>query len=139
VDSSRADAVVIFLNRGDYASVHQGLSVAAAAAAAGRKAEIFFFWWALKRLVEDRLDEPDFSPEPGGEEVADRFEERGMPTLRQLLGQLRELGGCRLYACSGSLAALDVKADTLERRVDSVVGWSAILRLTQGVTDRFFF
>src|SRR5438034_11835187 len=93
--------VAVFVHSGEYDRVRQALSVAAAAAAAERPVDVFFFGWALKRLADDDLDEPDFGP--GRAEVTARFETRAAPTLRQLLSHLRELGGVRLYACTGSL------------------------------------
>ncbi len=129
--------VAVFLHSGEYARMHQGLSIAAAAAAGGREVMVFFFWWALERLVAGRLDEPDFGETGERASAADRFESRGLPTLRALLQHVRESGKCRLYACSGSLAAVAERPDAVERAVDQVVGWSTILELTAGVTDRF--
>src|SRR4051812_47941979 len=129
---ARLPAVAVFLHSGDYDRVHQGLSIAAAAAASGREVDVFFFWWALERLVEDRLDTPGLR-----EDVSDRFETKQIPTLRQLLSHLRELGGTRLYACSGSIEIVGADREKLGRCVDQVVGWSWILQRTAGVTDRF--
>src|SRR4051812_35395108 len=111
------DSVVIFLHRGEYDAVHQGLSIAAAAVAGGRPADLYFSWWALERLVQDRLDEPDLR-----EDVASEMERRGVPTLRQLLAHLKESGHARLYACSGSLHALGLNPSAVEGRVDELVG-----------------
>jgi len=127
--------VAVFLHSGEYERMHQGLSIAAAAAAAGREALVFFSWWALERLLEDRLDEPDLGEARAG--AGDRFERRGLPTLRELLGHLKASGNCRLYACSGSLAAVSDRPDAAERAVEQVVGWSTVLQLTAGITDRF--
>lgn len=129
--------VAVFLHSGDYARMHQGLSIAAAAAAGGREVLVFFFWWALERLAAGRLDEPDFGAGPERASAADRFEARGLPTLRALLDHVRQSGRCRLFACSGSLAAVAGRPDGLEGVVDQVVGWSTILELTAGITDRF--
>jgi peroxiredoxin family protein len=129
--------VAVFLHSGEYERMHQGLSIAAAAAAGGREVLVFFFWWALERLAAGRLDEPDFGPAPERASAADRFESRGLPTLRALLEHLRQSGTCRLFACSGSLAAVADRPDALEPLVDQVVGWSTILELTAGITDRF--
>ncbi len=128
-----SEPVIIFLHRGEYDSVHQGVSIAAAAVAGSRPAELYFSWWALERLVRDRLDEPDLR-----EDVAGEMERRQVPTLRQLLAHLRESGLARLYACSGSLHALGLNPGDVEGRVDELVGWSAILKRTAGRTDRFF-
>lgn len=128
--------VVIFLHSGDYDRVHQGLSIAAAAVAMGRQAEVYLFWWALERFLQDRLDEPDFPP--AREEVADRFEKRGMPTLRTLREHLRESGLCTVHGCTGSLAALGGEPVADKQAIDGWVGWTAILQRTAGVVDRFY-
>jgi peroxiredoxin family protein len=128
--------VVIFLHSGDYDRVHQGLSIAAAAVATGRPAEVYLFWWALERFIQDRLDEPDF--QPPREDVTDRFETRGMPTLRALREHLRESGLCTVHGCTGSLAALGGESVADKQAIDGWVGWTAILQRTAGVVDRFY-
>jgi peroxiredoxin family protein len=132
--------LVVLLHSGEYDRIHQGLSIAAAAVAQERPVEVYFFWWALERLLRDALDEPDFGPAPSvlEAEVADRFERRGMPTLRTLLGHLRESGLCTVLGCTGSLAALGREAEAAGGPVDLWVGWSAILQRTAGVVDRFY-
>ena len=125
--------VIIFLNAGTYDALHQGLSIAASATASGREAELYFFWWALERLVRGPLDQPDLR-----EDVADEMERRGVPTLRQLLEVVRTSGKARLFACSGSLAALGLEVAKVEKAVDQIVGWTTILQRTAGITDRFF-
>ena len=131
-----SERVAVFLHSADYDRVHQGLSIAAAAAAADRPVDLFFFWWALERLVHGRIDEPDFSPPR--EDVTDRFETKGAPTLRVLLEHLRETRRATMYACSGSLPLLGLEPPRVAAVVDQVVGWSRILQLTAGVVDRFY-
>jgi len=127
--------LAIFLHSGAYDRLHQGLSIAASGASLGRRVDIYFFWWALERLLTDRLDEPDF---PDREDVAARFEARGLPTLRTLLAHLRASGQASLVACTGSMAALGLNAAHAEGKVDTLLGWAAILNRTAGVTDRFY-
>lgn len=133
--SPPASKVVVFLHSGDYDRVHQGLSIAAAAVASGRRVEVYLFWWALERFLKDALDEPDFA---GRDDVSDRFESRGMPTPRVLLGHLKESGLCTLAGCTGSLGALGAEAEAGQSGIDVWLGWSAILQRTAGVTDRFY-
>jgi peroxiredoxin family protein len=127
--------LAIFLHSDAYDRLHQGLSIAAAGAALGRPVEVYFFWWALERLLTDRLDEPDF---PEREDVTNRFEARGLPTLRSLLQHLRNSPQVSLVACTGSMAALGLTPAQAEGRVDTLLGWSSILARTAGVTDRFY-
>jgi peroxiredoxin family protein len=133
--SPPASKVVVFLHSGDYDRVQQGLSIAAAAVASGRRVEVYLFWWALERFLKDALDEPDFA---GRDDVSDRFESRGMPTPRVLLGHLKESGLCTLAGCTGSLGALGAEAEAGQSGIDVWLGWSAILQRTAGVTDRFY-
>jgi peroxiredoxin family protein len=127
------EPVCIFLQRGEYDAVHQGLSIAATATALGRPVEIYFFWWALERLVRGNLDEPDLERD----DVNATMELRGVPTLRQLLDVVRDSGQATLFACTGSMAAIGLSPPEVEPKVDSLIGWTAILQRTTGVIDRF--
>jgi peroxiredoxin family protein len=123
----------VFLHRGDYDAVHQGLSIAASGVSLGRPVELYFFWWALERLVRGRLDEPDLERD----DVNATMELRGVPTLRQLLDLIRDSGLATTFACTGSMAALGLNPPDVESKVDQLIGWTAILTRTAGVVDRF--
>lgn len=127
--------VCVFLHRGEYDAVHQGLSIAAAAVSMGRKVELYFFWFALERLVRGNLDEPDLD---GRDDVNATMELRQVPTIRQLLDVVRDSGQATLLACTGSMASLGLNPPDVEPKVDTLIGWTSILGRTQGVTDRFF-
>lgn len=126
--------VCIFLHRGEYDAVHQGLAIASSAVSVGREVELYFFWWALERLVRGNLDEPDLARD----DVSATMELRGVPTVRQLLDVVRDSGKATLFACTGSMAALGLNPPDVESRVDLMIGWAAILQRTEGITDRFF-
>ena len=125
--------VCLFLHRGEYDAVHQGLSIAASATAMGRKVELYFFWWALERLVKGKIDEPDLERD----DVNATMELRRVPTIRQLLDVVRDSGHATLFACTGSMTAIGLTPPDVEPKVDMLIGWTAILQRTAGVTDRF--
>lgn len=133
--------VAIFLQSGEYDRVHQGLAIAAAAVASGREVHIFFFWWALDRLLRGNLGEPDFDdpavPIETREAAEDAFAS-GYPTIADLLDNVQKSDLCTLYACSASAGLLGTRPDRVAEKVDRIVGWSAILSLTAGITDRFY-
>jgi hypothetical protein len=56
-----------------------------------------------------------------------------------LLHQAREVGECRLVACSASVVEEKVPLEAADRALDAVVGWPTILEWSTGVVDRFFF
>jgi peroxiredoxin family protein len=128
-----AGPVCLFLHRGEYDAVHQGLSIAASATAMGRKVEVYFFWWALERLVKGKIDEPDLERD----DVNATMELRRVPTIRQLLDVVRDSGHATLFACTGSMTAIGLTPPDVEPKVDMLIGWTAILQRTAGVTDRF--
>lgn len=135
------ERVAVFLHSGAYDRIHQGLAIAAAAAAAGRPVQVFFFWWALDRLVRGDLNEPSFD-EPGVPQAtldaAEDAIEGGYPTAAQLLEMVRGSGTCEILACSASARLIGQRPDVVASHVDRVVGWSAILALTAGISDRFY-
>jgi len=128
-----AGQVCIFLHRGEYDAVHQGLSIAASAVSMGREVELYFFWWALERLVRGKVDEPDLERD----DVNATMELRRIPTIRQLLDVVRDSGHAKLFACSGSMASIGLLPPEVEPKVDALIGWTAIVQRTAGVTDRF--
>jgi peroxiredoxin family protein len=125
--------ICVFLHRGEYDAVHQGMAIAAAGVSMGRRVELYFFWWALERLVQGRLDEPDLARD----DVSATMELRGVPTIRQLLDVVRDSGLATIFACSGSMAAIGLTPPDVEPKVDALIGWTSILQRTAGVTDRF--
>jgi peroxiredoxin family protein len=125
--------ILVFLHRGDYDALHQGLSIAAAAVAMGRRAALYFFWWALERLVRGNLDEPDLERD----DVAATMELRGVPTARQLLDLVRDSGLATIFACTGSMASIGLSPPEVEPKVDALIGWVSILQRTAGLPDRF--
>ena len=127
--------VLLFFQRGEYDAVHQGLSIAASAVSMGRRVELYFFWFALERLVRGRLDEPDLE---GRDDVNATMELRQVPTCRQLLDVVRDSGLATIFACTGSMASLGLRPPDVEPKVDTLIGWTAILGRTQGIVDRFF-
>lgn len=134
------DRLAVFFHSGDYDRIHQGLAIAAAAVAAGREVHLFFFWWALDRLVREDLEEPTFDdpqvPQRTREAAEDAFES-GYPSAAALLEAVRAQG-CTVYACSASARLIGVRPDEVADAVDQVVGWSAILATTAGISDRFY-
>ena len=107
--------IAVFLHDGSYDRVHQGFSIAASAVATGRRADVFLFWWALERVVQGRVDEPEFGA--GREPHEAHFEQRGMPTIRQLMAHARESALCRIHACTGSIGPLPFTPAELEAKV----------------------
>ncbi len=110
--------MVVFLSHGDPTSLRLAGSVALAAAAAGDRVDVFLFGPSVAPALAAHGE----ADEPGS-----------------LLHQAREVGTCRLIACSASVVEEKVSLDDANRALDAVVGWPTILEWSAGVADRFFF
>jgi hypothetical protein len=111
--------VVVFLSHADPGALRLAGSAALAAAAAGDRVDVYLFGPAVGAAVAAHDGEPD---EPAA-----------------LLHQAREVGRCRLVACSASVVEERVPLGDAERTLDGVVGWPTILEWSRGVVDRFYF
>jgi hypothetical protein len=111
--------MAVFLSHGDAAALRLAGSAALAAAAAGDRVDVYLFGGAVPAVIEAHDGERD---EPGA-----------------LLHQAREVGTCRLVACSASVVEQRVSLDAAERALDAVVGWPTILEWSRGVVDRLHF
>jgi predicted peroxiredoxin len=110
---------IVFLSHADAAAVRVAGSCALAAAALGDRVDVFLLGDAV-RAVLDGAEERDEGP-------------------ARALFQARDLGTCRLLACSAGLVESGIDPAAAQEVVDAIVGWPTILEWTRGVPDRFFF
>jgi peroxiredoxin family protein len=110
---------IVFLSRGDEASLRVAGSCALAAAAMGDRVDVFLLGEAVRAVIGAADD---------GDDGAARA-----------LFQAREAGNCRLLACSAGLVESGLDPGLAQEAVDAVIGWPTILEWTRGVADRFFF
>ncbi len=110
---------IVFLSHADAAAVQIAGSCALAAAALGDRVDVFLLGEAVRAVVE-------------------AAEERTEGPARALF-QAREVGTCRLLACSAGLVESGLDPAEAQEVVDAIVGWPTILEWTRGVPDRFHF
>ncbi len=114
--------VVLFVSHADPSQLRLAGSCALAAATTGDRVDVFLFGPAVAAVVA-ALDEPEH---PGA-----------------LLQQARQVGTCRLLACSAGLLESRGEGrpapEGAEAAFDAVVGWPTALAWSRGVVDRFFF
>lgn len=110
---------LVFLSRADPAAVQVAGSCALAAAALGDRVDVFLLGEAVRAVV-DGAEERDDGP-------------------ARALFQARDLGTCRLLACSAGLVESGIDPANAQQVVDAIVGWPTILEWSRGVPDRFYF
>jgi len=123
----------LFLHSGDFARVHEALSLANVVAASGGEAHVLFSYGALKRLVRGNIDRISID---GEAEPTDGYFERNIgagrvPSLSELITYGARLGGLNIYACSAAMAALNITRGELVESVDQSTGLVGFLKIVK--------
>lgn len=124
----------MILHSGDYARINEALSLANVVAASGGEAHILFSYGALKRLVRGNIDRISID---GEAQPTDGYFERNIgagraPSLSELITFGSKLGGLKIYACSGAMAALNISRSELMDFVDQSTGLVGFLNIVKG-------
>ncbi len=123
----------IFLHSGDYDRVYQALSISNVILAGGGEVHIFLSYGALKRFAKGNLDRPVI--EGGHSSIGSEFEkhlERGtIESISEMVETAKMFGGFRLYACTASMATLNIARDELADEVDSSMGLVSFLKMVE--------
>lgn len=120
---------VIYAHNATYDKLHQVATLSLTAAAMGKDVMVVLLFWTLKKLAEGRLNDLDFPPEYADQapEVARLIRERKVPLISEMFEEARQIGRCRLVACSAGLEYMGVDAQAVIKGVDEVMGLPAIL------------
>jgi peroxiredoxin family protein len=121
----------VLFHAGDYDRIYHGLSLAGTAAARGREVHLFFTYWALKRLVKGQTDKTDSAF------INQAVAEGHMKPLTKLIDQVKKLGEVHIYACSGSMALMNVAREELIEQVDQSMGLAGFESLWEGANVVF--
>ncbi len=141
-----AKKLMIVASKGSLDMAYPPLILAQTAAALGMEAAVFFTFWGLDIIRKDRVDSLKVTPVgnpsmgmpailsilPGMTGMATsmmkkKIKELGMPTIREMLKELKELG-VKLYACSNTVELMGLKREDLIDEVDDIVGATFFLQ-----------
>lgn len=127
---------VLLVQGSTYDRLYQACSLTVTWAALGHPVAIFFFYGALAKLVDGRLDAPDFDG-PDAERLRTGFERRNPVPLASMLADAKRFGhGVTVGACSGSLDVLGASEGGVDVGIDVVMGLPGILRMAESA-ERF--
>jgi peroxiredoxin family protein len=115
----------IILHSGSYDHVHHGLSVALTALALDREVRLLFTYWALGYVRKDRREVRD-----SDRDLVERMDKRNMGRVADFLSQSKKLGA-KIYACSSSMALLNMTRKDLIDEVDDVTGVASFMMETE--------
>lgn len=105
----------------------------------GWKAELFFTFWGLIALRKGGGPpevSSDYSQYKGS--LAKMVESGALPEWKVLLREAKKGGKVKIYACSTTMGAFNIKEEDLEDFVDGVVGASTFLSKAENAQITLF-
>ncbi len=127
----------IFLHSGSYDRVYQAISITNVVLAMGGEVHIFFSYGALKRLVKGKTDELQ-AEEPFREEMAKNIKRGTIDSISEMLHTAKRFGRLKIYACTASMAVLNIARDELIDLVDCSMGLVSFLDLVKGAEQALY-
>jgi peroxiredoxin family protein len=123
----------IFLHSGSYDRVYQAMSISTVVLAMGGEVHIFCSYGGLLRMVKGRTDEVivEGEPEPFKAEIEKNLNRGTLDHISDLLATAHRFGEFHIYACSASMAVLNVTRDELIELVDASMGLVSFLELVK--------
>jgi len=124
------EKLFLILHSGDWDRLYHALSIATMAQALGSEVHIFLSYWALERLAKEDREGPEVVGEahPRRELLERAVKEGHLLPLSRLLAQARAFGKVSVYACSASMALLNIGRDELPPHVDKSMGLAQFMQ-----------
>lgn len=127
----------IFLHSGSYDRVYQAVSITNVVLAMGGEVHIFFSYGALKRLVKGKMDELQ-AEEPFRKEMEKNIKRGTIDSISEMLTTAKRFGRVNIYACTASMAVLNIARDELVDLVDCSMGLVSFLELVKGAQHALY-
>lgn len=123
----------IFLHSGSYDRVFQAMSITNVVLATGGEVHIFFSYGALKRLVRGLTDNAVIEGESAcfKDEIAKNLDRGTLDSISEMIDMAKRFGRLKIYACTGSMAVLNIARDELIDAVDQSMGLVSFLQLVK--------
>lgn len=130
--------VTIILHSGDYDRVSYALSLALVALATGMEVHMLLTYGGLRRFTHGHLEDL-------GEETTHQLRNAinrglksgGIEPLPEQLADAKRLG-LRLYACAGTMSALNIVRDDLVPEVDEVIGLATFFKFARSASANWY-
>jgi len=123
----------IYLHSGSYDRVHQAITISNVVLALGGEVHVFCSYGGLKRMVKGHTDDVEIEGEPAPfkAEIEKNLKRGTLDPIGEMLYVARRFGEFKLYACTASMAVLNIARDELIDEVDSsmgLVGFQALVK-----------
>jgi peroxiredoxin family protein len=101
---------------------------------------LFFTFWGLDAVKKGGLDKAKLPGimSLGTGMMKGKIKNVGVPSLPELMKMCRDTGNVKIYACSTTMAMMDVKKEELIDEVDEIVGAATFLDLAMDAQVQMF-
>jgi len=101
---------------------------------------LFFTFWGLDAVKKGGLDKAKLPGimSLGTGMMKGKIKNVGVPSLVELMKMCRDTGNVKIYACSTTMAMMDVKKEELIDEVDEIVGAATFLDLAMDAQVQMF-
>ena len=130
--------VTIILHSGSYDRASYALTLALVALATGSEAHMLLTHGGLRRFTIGQLEEmADETPPQAKKDIEFGLMTGALNTLEKQLADAKELG-MKLYACSGIMAAFNIRRDNLLPEVDEEIGLGTFLEIARAASVNWY-
>jgi peroxiredoxin family protein len=137
---SESKKMAIIVHSGTLDKLYPVLMLSSTGGAMDAEVHLFFTFWGMNALKKGGLDSAKL---PGIMSVGtgmmkDRIKKVNVPSLPELLKMCKSTGNVKLYACSTTMAIMDVKKEDLIPEVDDIVGAATFLDIAMDADVQLF-
>ena len=138
VFSDLMKSLAVMVLGGSTNNLVQVLTLLMAAVHSDLKVRVFFRDASLFRVTREGIRHVQLSEEYRGKEAefSKQLKKHDLENLQQLLGQIKQSGDVKLYACSSSLALNGLTREDLIPEIDEVRGLTSFLLEDVAMMDR---
>lgn len=114
--------------------------MSASAAANGDEVNVILFFEALRRFVNDDLDDTRFPPSYGerGVEIEAQMKKARAHSVSDLIDTARQTGRLKLFACAAQVTFMGFSAADMDGVVDEAISLPNFLRQTKDAHTKLF-
>lgn len=133
----KGHTLCIYLHSGSFDRVYQAIAISNVVLAMGGEVNIFWSYGALKRLVKGKTDDVviEGEPAPFSHEIEKNLKRGTLDSISEMLSTAKRFGKISLYACTASMAILNISRDELIPLVDSSMGLVSFQNLVKDADE----
>ena len=131
-------SIAIILHSGDYSRASYAMTLALVSLSMGMSAHMLLTHGGLRRFTAGNLEAMgDETPAQAQQDCEFGMMTGALKTLQEQLADAKNLG-LNLYACTGAMAMMNLRRDTLLKEIDREIGLGTFLELARAAEINWY-